>query len=53
MDVCSRLSDKSTSSQEQDDDVKGDISSPDEVEKIPKTTPKRPTEGYETEEKNI
>ena len=39
MDVRSRLSDKSTSSQEQDDDVKGDVSSTDEVEMISKTTP--------------
>ena len=39
MDVRSRLSDKSTSSQEQDDDVKGDVSSTDEVETISKTTP--------------
>ena len=39
MDVRSRLSNKSTSSQEQDDDVKGDISSTDEVGTIPKTMP--------------
>ena len=39
MDVRSRLSDKSTSFQTQDDDVKSDVSSTDEVEAIPKTTP--------------
>ena len=39
MDVRSRLSDKSTSSQ--DDDVKGDVSSTDEVETIPKPTPSK------------
>ena len=42
MDVRSRLSDKSTSSQEQDDDVKGDMSSADEFETRPKTPPPTP-----------
>ena len=41
MDVCLRLSDKSTPSQEQDNDVKGDISPIDEVETISKTTPRK------------
>ena len=55
MNVRLRLSDKSTSSQEQDDDVKSDVSSTDEVETIPKTMPPKRLQRVtiETEEKTI